>query len=74
MKLYWVTLIIGGEKPYLLSHSAPYHTLEKANESIKKTKESLNVILSYIQEQDTKTKKITPIVVTPYINSMGIKN
>lgn len=72
-KLYWVNFIIDGEKPYLLSHSTPYITLEEASHSITKTLESLNVILSYIQEQDTKTGKLTPVVVTPYINSLGLK-
>ena len=72
-KLYWVNFIIDGESPYFLSCSHPYPTLEKANDSIKKTTESLNVILSYIQEQDTETGKITPIVVTPYIDSLGLK-
>ena len=73
MKLYWANFIVGGERPYLLSHSTPHLTLEKANDAIKKTTESLNVILSYIQEQDTETNKMTPVVVTPYINSMGEK-
>ena len=72
-KLYWVNFIIDDERPYFLSHSHPYLTLEKANDSIKKTLKSFNVILSYIQEQDTETGKLTPIVVTPYINSMGTK-
>ena len=72
-KLYWVNFIIDGESPYFLSHSHPYHTLEKANDSIKKTLESFNVILSYIQEQDTETGKTTPVIVTPYVNSMGTK-
>ena len=72
-KLYWVNFIIDGESPYFLSHSHPYRTLKKANDSIKKTLESFNVILSYIQEQDTETGKLTPIVVTPHINSMGTK-
>ena len=72
-KLYWVNFIIDGESPYFLSHSHPYPTLEKANDSIKKTLKSFNVILSYIQEQDTETGKLTPIVVTPHINSMGTK-
>lgn len=73
MKLYWVNFIIGGEKPYLLSHSTPYLTLEEASHSITKTRESLDVILSYIQEQDTKTGKLTPVIVTPYIDSLGAK-
>lgn len=73
MKLYWVNFIIDDERPYFLSHSHPYRTLEKANDSIKKTLESFNVILSYIQEQDTETGKLTPIVVTPHINSLGTK-
>ena len=73
MKLYWVSFIVGGERPYLLPHLAPYHTLEKANDSIKKTLESFDVILSYIQEQDTETNKTIPIVVTPYIDSMGVR-
>ena len=72
-KLYWVNFIIDDERPYFLSHSHPYLTLEKANDSIKKTLKSFNVILSYIQEQDTETGKLTPIVVTPHINSMGTK-
>ena len=72
-KLYWVNFIIDDERPYFLSHSHPYLTLEKANDSIKKTLKSFNVILSYIQEQDTETGKLTPIVVTPPINSMGTK-
>jgi hypothetical protein len=72
-KLYWVNFIIDDERPYFLSHSHPYRTLEKANDSIKKTLESFNVILSYIQEQDTETGKLMPIVVTPHINSMGTK-
>lgn len=72
-KLYWVNFIIDDERPYFLSHSHPYCTLEKANDSIKKTLKSFNVILSYIQEQDTETGKLTPIVVTPHINSMGTK-
>lgn len=73
MKLYWANFIVGGERPYLISHSNPYPTLEKANDSVKKTTESLNVILSYIQEQDTETGKMTPVIVTPYVNSMGTK-
>lgn len=73
MKLYWASFIVGGERPYLISHSNPYQTLEKANDSVKNTLESLNVILSYIQEQDTETGEMTPIVVTPYVNSMGTK-
>ena len=72
-KLYWVNFIIDGELPYFLSHSHPYPTLEKANDSVKKTLESLNVILSYIQEQDTETGKMTPVIVTPYVNIMGTK-
>ena len=72
-KLYWVNFIIDDERPYFLSHSHPYLTLEKANDSIKKTLKSFNVILSYIQEQDTETGKMTPVIVTPYINSMGTK-
>ena len=72
-KLYWVNFIIDGESPYFLSHSHPYPTLEKANDSIKKTLESFNVILSYIQEQDTETGKMTPVIVTPYVNSVGTK-
>lgn len=73
MKLYWANFIVGGERPYLISHSNPYPTLEKANDSVKNTLESLNVILSYIQEQDTETGKMTPVIVTPYVNSMGTK-
>ena len=77
MKLYWANFIVDGErpgeKPWLLSFSTPYITLEKANDSVKNTLESLNVILSYIQEQDTETGKMTPVIVTPYINSMGTK-
>lgn len=73
MKLYWASFIVGGEKPWFLSHSNPYPTLEKANDSVKKTTESLNVILSYIQEQDTETGKMTPVIVTPYVNSVGTK-
>ena len=73
MKLYWVNFIIGGEKPYLLSHSTPYITLEEASHSITKTLETLNVLLSYIQEQDTKTGKLAPVVVAPYIDSLGAK-
>ena len=72
-KLYWVNFIIDDERPYFLSHSHPYLTLEKANDSIKKTLKSFNVILSYIQEQDTETGKMTPVIVTPYVNSMGTK-
>ena len=72
-KLYWVNFIIDDERPYFLSHSHPYLTLEKANDSIKKTLKSFNVILSYIQEQDTETGKMTPVIVTPYINGMGTK-
>ena len=72
-KLYWVNFIIDDERPYFLSHSHPYLTLEKANDSIKKTLKSFNVILSYIQEHDTETGMLTPIVVTPHINSMGTK-
>lgn len=73
MKLYWASFIVGDEKPWLLSHSNPYPTLDKANDSVKNTLESLNVILSYIQEQDTETGKMTPVIVTPYVNSMGAK-
>lgn len=73
MKLYWANFIIGSKRPYLLSHSNPYPTLEKANDSVKKTLESMNVILSYIQEQDTETGKMIPVIVTPYVNSMGAK-
>ena len=73
MKLYWANFIVGGEKPYLISHSNPYPTLEKANDSVKKMVESYDVILSYVQEQDIKTGKLTPIIVTPHINSMGVK-
>ena len=72
-KLYWVNFIIDGESPYFLSHSHPYPTLEKANDSVKKTLESFDVILSYVQEQDTETGKMTPIVVTPYIDALGLK-
>lgn len=74
MKLYWASFIVGDEKPWLLSNLNPYLTLEKANDSVKKTMESFNVILSYIQEQDTETGKMTPIVVTPYIDSLGLKS
>lgn len=73
MKLYWANFIVGGERPYLISNSNPYPTLEKANDSVKNTLESLNVILSYIQEQDAETGKMTPVIVTPYVNSMGTK-
>lgn len=73
MKLYWVSFIIYGERPYFLSHSKPYLTLEKANDSIKKMLESYKVILSYIQEQDAETGELLPIAVTPHINSLGGK-
>lgn len=73
MKLYWTNFIVGGVKPYLLSHSTPCLSLEDAHGSVKKTMESFNVILSYIQEQDTETGKMTPVVVTPYIDSLGAK-
>ena len=73
MKLYWASFIVGDEKPWLLSHSNPYHTLGKANDTDKKTLESDDVILADIQEQDTETGKMTPVIVTPHINSMGAK-
>ena len=73
MTLFWVSFIIGEEKPYLLSHSTPYITLDEANAAIKKTLKQFNVILSYIQKQNTKTGKISPVVITPYIDALGAK-